>query len=88
MEKFDDEVDVGKDHASAAVPLATKLIKGIPIKSYEMSIHARQRLECKIAVFSNTYEVDTFSLPIRSKYLFHLLPTTYKPFELITNSEY
>ena len=30
VEKLDDEVNVSKDHASAAVPLATKLVEGLP----------------------------------------------------------
>ena len=31
MQKLDNQVDMGQDHASAAVSLATKLVQGLPL---------------------------------------------------------
>ena len=89
MQKLDDKVDVSQDHASAAVPLASKLVESLTtsdqIIRHELAHILPQRSEKLLAGMSaltsqnsGTYEVDTFSRSIKSKYLFHLLPTTYR----------
>ena len=94
VQKLDDQVHVSQDHASAAVSLATQLVQGLPTQFDTVSdmlnylYHPRraegrvqsccyERLSLWLLIFF-TYEVDTFSLSIKSKYLFHLFPTTFK----------
>ena len=89
MQKLDDKVDVSQDHASAAVPLASKLVESLTtsdqIIEHGLAHILPQRSEKLLAGMpaltsqnGSTYEVDTFSRSIKSKYLFHLLPTTYR----------
>ena len=42
VQQLDDQVDVGQDHAPAAVPLATKLVKGL----------ATQKTACALATIN------------------------------------
>ena len=77
MEEFDDEVDVSQNHASAAVTLATQLIEGLPIDSKNNSVRACLQSQNQLkSQHKITYDVETFQWSIRSRYLFHLLPTT------------
>lgn len=73
VQQFDDQVDMCQDHASAAVPLATKLVKSLAVAKEKLVLSSDLQ-DCGQAF---TYDVDTFWWSIKSKYLFHLLPTTY-----------
>ena len=87
MKEFDDQVDMSEDHSSAAVALATQLIQSIA--ESETKLLAKLICASKLCAESpffdtqtdrlnmGTYEVETFWWSMRSRYLFHLLPTTY-----------
>jgi len=66
MQQFLDEVDVGEDHSSTAVPLELELVEGLA----EMQVRHEGGYEAQQA------HPSVMSLASSSRYAFHLSPMT------------
>ena len=61
--KFLDQINVGHDHSSAAVPPAAKLVHSVAVKKRLLARHRHHRLEAAIPIWNPVIQKLQITLP-------------------------